>query len=384
MAINLDEINTLSVKKIMPGVVDSFFKNDPLLAFLKKNRYKVWTGGPQIQENFLFKPLKGGSYRKGAQFDITKLQTKTGLLFEPKFYEVNVTEYTEDIEVIIRGPEAVMSLVQADLANAALTMSGILACALYRHGQGASGNQGGANQGSGVNFTEDRSAELNGMEEALSDGVNNTYSGQTFPSYGTQSRTDVFPALTPPGTQTGSLIPANVGSTSATAGINYRVLEHSYQSCVIGDEHPVVGVTTNRCMGFINENFQPQQRIDTIEPTIGFPGIKFKQSTIVESQYCPGQDITSADVQLGAFQLGTTLSLSTATKGETFWWLNPGKEGDDAYINLYFSASPKYQFGFTGFKVAQDSTMVAGQILFGGNVTFRALRLMRGLFGILN
>jgi len=368
---NLDEINTLTVKKIMPGLVDNFFKNDPLLAFLKRNRYKVWTGGPQIQENFIFKPMKGGSYKKGAQFDITKLQTKAGLLFDPRFYEVNVTEYTEDVEVIIRGPEAVLNLVQADLANAALTMSALLACALYRHGQ--------------TTGSEDRSGELNGMEEALGDGVNNTYSGQVFPSYGQQSRSDVFPALTTPGVQTGALIPANIGSTSTTAGISFRVLEHSYQSCVIGDEHPVIGVTSNRCMGFINENFQPQQRIDQIEPTIGFPGLKFKQATIVESQYAPGQDITASDAtNLGAFQLGTTLSLSTATKGETFWWLNPGKEGDDAYINLYFSASPKYQFGFTGFKVAQDSTVVAGQVLFGGNVTWRTMRLMRGLFGIQN
>lgn len=379
MAINLDEINTLSVKKIMPGVVDNFFKNDPLLAFLKKNRYKVWTGGPQIQENFLFRPHKGGSYRKGAQFDITKLQTATGLLFEPKFYYVNVTEYTEDIEVIVRGPEAVMSLVQKDLGGAALTMSGILACALYRHGQGATGNQSQANQGFGAQFTEDRSAELNGLEEALCDGVNNTFSGQTFPSYGTQSRTDVFPALTAPGTQTGALV------TAQNTTVNFRVLEHSYQSCVIGDEHPVIGITTNRCMGFINENFQPQQRIDTVEPTIGFPGLKFKQATIVESQYAPGQDVNSADAALGAFPLASgNLGLATATFGETFWWLNPGKEGDDAYINLYFSASPKYQFGFTGFKVAQDSTQVAGQILFGGNTTVRAIRLMRALFGIRN
>ena len=54
---NLDEINTLTTKKIMPGLVDDFFKNSPVLAFLKRNRYKVWAGGPQIQENFLARIL---------------------------------------------------------------------------------------------------------------------------------------------------------------------------------------------------------------------------------------------------------------------------------------------------------------------------------------
>jgi hypothetical protein len=72
------------------------------------------------------------------------------------------------------------------------------------------------------------------------------------------------------------LIAANVNGA-----ITYRVLEHSYQSGVIGKEHPVIGVTTNRGMGYIGENFQPHQKVDTIEPTIGYTGIKFKQATIV-------------------------------------------------------------------------------------------------------
>jgi hypothetical protein len=344
----LDEINTLTTKKIMPGLVDNFFKNSPLMAFLKRNRYKVWAGGPQIQENYLYKPMKGGAYKKGAQFDISKRQTKSGLLFDPRYYEVNVTEYSEDVEILVRGPQAVMSMVQADLGNAALTMSAILAIAIYRHGQ----NIGG----------QDRTAEINGLEEALADGVNNTYSGVNFTQYGGQTRADVAPALNSPS----GLIAANVSGP-----IIYRVLEHSYQSCVIGDEHPVIGVTTNRAMGFINENFQPQQRIDTKEPTIGYTGIKFKDATIIQDQYCPGVDGVN-DPDIGNYN----------ASAETFWWLNPGGEGEDAFLNLYFAQSPKYQFGFTGFKVAQDSTTVAGQILFGGNFTSRANRLMRCLFGI--
>ena len=53
MAILLDELNTATHKKIVPGIADLFFRNDPLLAYLKRNRYKVWTGGPLIQENYL-------------------------------------------------------------------------------------------------------------------------------------------------------------------------------------------------------------------------------------------------------------------------------------------------------------------------------------------
>lgn len=348
MAIQLDEINTVATKKIMPGLVDNFFKNSPVLAYAKRNRYDIWQGGPQIQENYLYKPMKGGAYKKGAQFDITKRQTMSGLLFDPRYYEVNVTEYGEDIAILMSGPTAAFSKTEADLKNAAMTMSAILAIALYRNGQ----NVGGT----------DRTAEINGLEEALADGVNNTFSGTNFTSYGGQTRADVSPALNSP---TG-LVAANVNGP-----ISYRVLEHSYQSCVIGDEHPVMGVTTNRCMGFINESFQPQQRIEQKEPTIGFTGMKFKDATLLQDQYCPGVDGVN-DPDIGNYNAST----------ETFWWLNPGGEKENAHFMLYFAKDARYQFGFTGFKVAQDSTTVAGQILFGGNFTVRAMRLMRALFGI--
>lgn len=350
---NLTELDALATKYIMPGIADLFFKNDPLLQYLKRSRYFVWNGGTQLQAGFLFLPMIGGAYQPGTNFNITRNQTKAALLFDWKYYEVNVTEQLEHVEVVLRSgsPQVIADMVAIDLQNAAMTMSGILACALYRNGQGA------------------RSQHINGLEEALTNGTDATFATAApgFPSYGQQARADVTPALNSP-----------VGAQASNVGgaISFRALEQSYQSTVIGTEHPTLGVTTNRCMGLINEHFSPQQRfVDTVEPTIGFTGVKFKSATIVESQYCPGQDVSAQDIQyLGA--------VTPTTTGETFWWINPGPEGDDAYIKLYFSSAPKFQFGFTGFKVAQDNTTVAGQVLFGGNLVVRAQRYMRGLFGI--
>lgn len=347
MAIQLDEINTVCTKQIMPGVADNFFKNGPVVAYLKRRFNRKWAG-PQIQENYLFRPLKGGAYKKTAPFNTVKVQTRSGLLFTPRYYEVNITEYLEDVEVEAAGPTAVFSNVKLDLQTAALQMSAMLEIAIMQHGQFVGG--------------VDRTAELNGLEEALNDGINASWAGNVFPAYGGQTRIDVAPALNPPA----GLIAANVAGA-----VTYRILEHSYQSCVIGKEHPVLGITTNRGLGYINENFAPQQIIDTVEPTIGWSGIKFKAATIVESQYMPGVDGVN-DPDLGNYNAAA----------ETFIWLNPGPEGDDAYVRLYIAASPKYAFGFTGFKGARDDTMVAGQILFGGNLTVKAIRLNRILFGI--
>src|SRR5207249_2574478 len=345
MAIQLDDVNTVTTKEIMPGVVDGYFRAGPFIAMCRRRFTRKWVG-PQIQENFLYKPMKGGAYRKGTAFDTTRRQTRTGMLFTPRYYEVNVTEFLEDLEVEMAGPRAAFSVIRTDMQQAALTMSAILEIAAPRHGQALAG--------------DDRSAELNGLEEALNDGVNASWAGNIFPSYGGQTRADVTPALTPP---TG-LIPA------LNTTMFYRILRHSYFSCVIGNEAPGIGITTNRLMGFIAENFLPHQILDTTQPEISWPGLNFDKATILMSQYWPGQDGTN-DPDLGNY----------SAAGETFTWLNFGPQGDDAYIRLYIAQSSKFAFGFTGFKGARDDNQVSGQLLFGGNLTVKALRLSRFLHG---
>jgi len=357
---NLSELNVVTQNDIMPDVADGFFKNGPVMAYMKENRMKVFQGGAAIQENFLFRPMKGGAYDKGDSFDITRPTTKAGGEFTMKKYEVNVTEFLEDIEIEMRGERAVIDVVQTDMEGAAATLSAILEIACFHHGQNIAGGA-------------DRHKEFNGLEEALNDGVTASWNGNTFAAYGGQTRADVQWALVPAGGQrTGAdpapLIPANINGP-----INFHALEHGYQSCVIGPEHPKLIITTNRCMGFLAENEYPKQRWnDTKEPVIGWPGIQFKSATILQSQYCPGQDGIN-DPDIGNYY---------TADGETLWMLNPGGEADSAYMRLWISASPKFQFGFTGFKGARDDNMVSGQILFSGNFVIRQCRLMRCFYGI--
>jgi hypothetical protein len=344
-AIQLDDVNTVTTKEIMPGVVDGYFRAGPVIAMCKARFTRKWIG-PQIQENFMFKPMQGGAYKKGATFDVKRRQTRSGMLFTPRYYEVNVTEFLEDLEVEMAGPRAAFSVIRTDMQQAALTISAMLEIAAFRHGQALAG--------------DDRSAEINGFEEALNNGADASWAGNVFPSYGGQTRADVLPALTPP-----------TGLVSAlNTTISYRVLRHSYFSTVIGNEAPGVGVTTNRLMGFIAENFLPHQIVDTTQPEINWPGLKFDKATIMMSQYAPGQDGAN-DTDLGNYN----------ASGETFAWLNFGPQGDDAYIRFYIAQSSKFAFGFTGFKGAREDNQVSGQILFGGNLTVKALRLSRILHG---
>jgi hypothetical protein len=341
----LDEVNTVATKTINPGVVDNYFKAGPLMAYLKKRFTRKWNG-PLIQENYEYAAMRGGAYAKGGTFNTQRRQTRTGMLFTPRYYYVNVTEFLEDLEVEMAGPTATFSTLKADMGNAALTLSAILEIAMFHNGQNVNG--------------VDRTKEINGLEESLTDGTNTTWTGATFPTYGGQTRAAVAPALNSPV----GLIPVSNTTTS------FNVLEQSFQSTTIGAERAKLGLTTTRMMGFIASTFTPQQKIDTLDPEINWPGMKFNTATIVQSNYCPGQDGVD-DPDLGDY----------SADFENFLWLNPGPVGDDAFLRLFIAASPKFAFGFTGFKGAREDNQVSGQVLWGGNFTNRAPRLGRWLYG---
>jgi hypothetical protein len=247
------------------------------------------------------------------------------------------------------------SKLKLDMQTAAMTMSAILEIAFYRHGQNIAG--------------QDRSLEINGLEEALTDGTTATWANNTFPSYGGQTRADVNNALNSP-----------IGAQAANVngGISNTPLLRSFLSCVIGGEAPSIGITSNRGLSFIAESYHPSQRVDATAPEINWPGLRFPfmNSTIVISQYIPSQDgVNDADI-------GDYSSADMGTTGEILVWLNPGPQGDMAYLRFYIAQSRKFAFGFTGFKGARDDNQVSGQILFGGNLVYRAPRYSRIVYGL--
>lgn len=339
----LDELNTSTQRFIVPGIIDNVFKNDPLLAYMKKNNLEKFPGGTQIQENLVYAALpNGGAYADGDTSTIDIVQTETGATFLPKNYWVPVGISKNQAQVFNKGPEAVFRLVDARLQNAALTMSAILAIALYNDGQSAG-----------------RTLQLNGLAEMLNDGSNNSWNGSTYTTYGTLTRN---------GTIGAALNSPMTGPTSNVNGpITYKILEEAYNSVVIGDEYPNLMVTTNLGMSYIKEKFQPQWRVETQDPKIGFNGVKFNQAMLIQSQYAPGTVAPSDATKLG---------WTTVSAGESLFYLNT------KYFRMYVTDDPEFGFGFTGFKPAQDTLVVAGQYLFTGNVTCQSPRLNKQLFAI--
>jgi hypothetical protein len=88
---------------------------------------------------------------------------------------------------------------------------------------------------------------------------------------------------------------------------------------------------------------------------------------VIQSQYAPGTANPTTDANLGT---------NYTSAGETIFYFNT------KYWRLWVTDDPEFGFGFTGFKPAQDTLVVAGQYLYTGNVTCQSPRLNRYLYAV--
>ena len=356
----LDQLNVSTQRFIQdnPALVDAWSQNDPLIAYLKLNLRRNFTGGTLIQEGFTFQPLIGSSYLKGKEFNITEKQVEQATQFNMKFFEVGVTLSQEDVEVLNKGPLAVFPLIKTRMTTAYQTMGAQMAIAQYLNGVNA-------------NYTPN----FNGLAEAINDGTNVSWDNNTYATYGGITR----------GGQVGTAL--NSTPTNVNGAIQYTTLENTYGSAEFGNLQPNLGVTTVKGYSYIKEKFQTQQRFnDTQDPAIGFNGLKFNSATLVKSRYCPGSEIATAnssaniaavqylsEMSGGAIAAYPTLAVSSS---ETLFWLN----AREPYLNFYVTDSPRFGFGFTGFKPAQGNTKVVGQVLASCAITLNP-RYHQQVFG---
>lgn len=351
----LDQITVATKRYIRetPKLIDGVFQNDPLLAYAKLNVQENFPGGRLIGENFIYGGLPGGSYAKGKQFTITQPQIEQELQFAVKYFEVDVTLFKEDIQVINKGENAAFRLVDSRMSAAYMTIGAHMAIAQYLNGQAA-------------NYTPN----FNGLAEALNDNSTASWDGATYATYGTITR----------GGQVGTAI--NSPPTNVAGTIQYDTLERTYGDATFGSIEPNIGVTTQLGFSYVKEKFQTQQRFqNTQDPKIGFNGLQFNAATLMRSRYAPGTAISGTSDPIAVGYLtemsgGAVVAYPTVTS-ETLFWLNARKP----FMNFYISDDAEFGLGFTGFKPAQGNTMVAGQVLFAGALTWFP-RYHRQLYGI--
>lgn len=369
----LDEINLTTHKEIYPTVIeDNFFLDTPFEAYLRARSLVPFGGGAFMQNTFLYAPMIGGSYAKGANFNITKRQTLAGTVFDPKYYEVSVPEYKEDIQVLNKGPLSVFSLIDTDLRNAMNTISAIIAVALSLHGQAAGGS-----------IVGNRPNDINGWIEAMNDGVTNGWEGSIFTAYGTAPRNAVIGSAL-------NSVPQWLGTAlGGVAPITYQAMEEMYQTASIGRAEPDLIVGNKAVYAFIKERIQPQQRFaQERDPYFGVSGMRMNSAMILKDDYFPSLKYGRNDPDLGNYLTSTYTSAAAPapasgmpgntvlTVGEVLAMFNTKK------WLFRVSDDPEFGFGWSGFVPAQDNTRVVGQVKAAVNLQCVAPRLNIYGFGI--
>lgn len=371
---NVQELNSVTLFEIFPRTIeDNFFLATPLLAYFRDHCLVPFTGGTFMQSPIRYAPMIGGFYAPGAGFNITKRQTITAIQFDTRYCYVSIPEYKEEIQVENKGDLAVASLLDADMQNGVDTINVIVAVASNQNGQ----NIGGV----------DRTLAINGWPEAINDGLNPSYDGNVYTTYGQQSRNGAIGSAL-------NSTPQWCGDTLGNAGvISYSLLEEGYQDATIGKKEPNLGVGNKAVIAYIKEKLVVQQRFQQErDPVWGVMGFRLNNAMILKDDYFPSLKYGRTNAQNGG--LGSTLTSTfvvpatvtaasglpaagvTCTVGEVFNFFN-------TFDWLFrVTDNEEFGFGFSGFVPAQDNTRVVGQIKAMVNEQCLSPRTQKQFYGI--
>ena len=353
----LDEINECTLPEVNDAAIeDCFFLGSVFQAHMRAKALVPFKGGAFIRNLQLYAPLNGGAYAKGiGGFNLTKPQTLSSTVFDPRYYVVMIIEYLEDISVLNTGDLAVFSLLETDMANAYQTISAIIALDLQQNG---------------VNGA--RTLNINGWVEAINDGLNPSWDGNIYTTYGTATRNgNVKKALN-----------GNVywgGAASGACGtITYPAFNAMYNLAKRGTDEPDLIVGNKPIVSFVENRIQAQQRFgqdgaSVRDPYFGATGFRFKNAMVMMDDYFPSALAGYADASNGGLGNNLTGTIAytvptsgatnnfpasnvTLTVGEVLCMFNTSR--------WKFRVSNDSEFGFnpTDFIRAPDSTRVASQL----------------------
>jgi hypothetical protein len=370
---NVDELNALTLYEVYPELVmDNFFLAVPRLAYFRDHCLVPFGGGSFMQTVFRYAPMIGGFYAPGAGFNITKRTTLTATQFDTRYCYVSIPEYKEEILVENKGPNARISLLEADMQNGIDTLNGIIAVALSQNGQGT------------------RILAINGDAEIMNDGITPSWDGAVYTLYGGITRNGAVGSAL-------NSIPVFAGSAAGAAGvIAYSTIEEKYQDCSIGKKEPNLVCSNKAGIAYIKEKLVVQQRFQQErDPVWGVMGFRLNNAMVLKDDYYPSLKYGKSDPVLGSWLTGTFTSPGTTSNGGTAASTsNLPVSGTvctvGEVIGFYntfdylFRITDNEEFGggFSGFVPAQDNTRIVGQVKLESNLECLSSRTQGQIYGV--
>lgn len=301
-------------------------------------------GGTWMQEPFMYNRVNGGAYAPGSDVEVEQVQILAATAFTPRAYKQDVPINMWVTEVINAGPAAAVSTYDTYMTNAVQAMSTDMNIDAYQHGQSASST-----------VSQNRTIYMNGIDEAVNDGVNPGYLGNVYTTYGGQTR----------GVNVGNTlnaVPIWAGDSQGNTGpVSYALLFGAYLNCV---QEPDAGLCNKACFQYIADRNEPKQRFAQEEKDvrIGLVGFRIMNATIHVDKLAPstkygqlnpaglsqttsGTLSTFTSPAYGGGTTGNAISGFPASKtcspGEPFFWLRLQD------FRLRPARSPEYNHNFT-------------------------------------
>lgn len=336
-----DQIAATTLADLRDDILyDNFFVDTAWLRKLRTSgALDEFLGGSLMQEPFMYDRVNGGAIAPGSDVTVTQKQILAAAAFVPKEYIEQVPLNLFQTNVVQgSGPAVKVKIVDAYMTNAVQALNTDIAIDFYRHGQNIAGSN--------------RIIYINGISEALNDGINPSWDGNVFLNYGGQARNGaVGNAL--------NSIPTWVGDQSGNVGqITYKTLVEAYWNCV---QPPDIGLCNKALFSYLQERQEPKQGF-TIQQdvTIGMSGLKVMDATIFMDKLAPSTKygtilpsnlsqttsmkpaaFTTPTLTAAQYAISNYPSATSVNPGEPFFWLRA--KG----WKLRPSNDPEYDFNFT-------------------------------------
>lgn len=239
------EIDASNLEDVRRNVVwDNLFVDTPFQQKLRRaGVFDPYLGGAGMMEGFIYGRSQGQALAPGSTVTVTRQQLNTAMKFQPKAYaswapidDWELDDGSGTGGVINSGPSRIVDQYQILIENLTMTINTMIEMDSFRHGQPS---------GSGI--SDNRQYNINGLDEALNNGIDSSVYGNVYSTYGGNTRNGVIgPALnaTPLwlGAQNSGSSATSLG-TSGTGQIDVNALTRLWAQCAVTGGKPDLGIT---------------------------------------------------------------------------------------------------------------------------------------------
>lgn len=260
---------------------DNFFVGTALQVHMRSiGAVDPFGGGVLMREPFIMGSPQAGAAAPGSNFNIEHNQQLADLAFICKLYSARDMYETFSLDVQNKGPNAKVPLRDLYNRNAIAAISTNVEVDFYHHGQAAIAGQ----------ISDNGTNRVNGLAEALNDGLNNSWDGNVYVNYGSQVRNGAISVAN-------NSIPFFFGNSDGTAAaisvralINFLVRARKFSE----GRTPEITITTPNGWAFILSALQTQQQfttnwtMDSLTSVPDIKGISFMGTVIYDDILTPG------------------------------------------------------------------------------------------------